>query len=355
MENKSLYTREQLVDLLASRGEKQAELLKKSQRVKLENVGDKVYLRGLVELSNKCSKNCYYCGIRVGNLHCIRYTVSDQEVLEAAIFAYQNGFGSVVLQAGECSDTDYIRRIQNLLSKMMQVSNGNLGITLSLGEQTKETYLRWKEAGALRYLLRMETSNPNLYAKLHPQNHSFEERLNCLYSLKEIGYQVGTGVMIGLPFQTLEDLADDLLFFQTLDVDMVGMGPYVEHKETPLYQYKDLLYEKFERYEYTMNMLALLRIMMPQINIAATTALGSIKEMGREQAIRIAANVIMPNLTPFVYRENYFLYDNKICINESHLDSLNNIQALVNRAGAVLALGEQGNSLHFKNKKDIKN
>lgn len=344
------FEREEIVYLLQSRGEEQVFLHKRAQQVKLEMIGNKVYLRGLIELSNRCTKNCYYCGIRLGNEKVKRYMVSDEEVLSAASFAYENKYGSVVLQAGECTNKTYILQVENLLKEIMKLSNNELGITLSLGEQSKDTYKRWRDAGAKRYLLRIEASNKELYTKLHPHTHSYEERLKCLYDLKELNYQVGTGVMIGLPYQSLEDLADDLLFFKSFDIDMVGMGPYIEHKETPLFAKHTELLSPNERYQLSLNMIAVLRLMMPRINMAASTAMGSIVEGGREAAIRIGANILMPNLTPFTYRENYFLYDGKICIEESQEDSLVNLQALVTRAGADIGFAEHGDSLHYWNK-----
>ncbi|MEG1572427.1 MAG: [FeFe] hydrogenase H-cluster radical SAM maturase HydE [Bacteroidales bacterium] len=350
---KNNFTLEEIVYLLQTRGAEQAFLHAKAEALKLETIGNRVHLRGLIEYSNRCSKNCYYCGIRMANKHVERYVVSDEEVVDAAIFAYKNKYGSLVLQAGECSDNAYILHIENLLKKIMQVSNGELGITLSLGEQSRDTYKRWKEAGATRYLLRIEASNKELYEKLHPANHSYEKRLRCLYELQDLNYQVGTGVMIGLPFQSTIDLANDLLFFKSFDIDMVGMGPYIEHKETPLYAECKQLLSHEERYQLSLNMIAVLRLMMPYINMAASTAMGSIVEGGREAAIRVGANILMPNITPFKYRENYFLYDGKICIEESQEDDLVNLKALVSRAGSTLGWDEHGDSKHYWHKQNI--
>ncbi|MEG1498725.1 MAG: [FeFe] hydrogenase H-cluster radical SAM maturase HydE [Bacteroidales bacterium] len=346
----NLQTSEQIVAALQRRGPQAKALQEYAREIKLQSVGNQVYLRGLIEYSNCCSKSCYYCGIRGGNPQVHRYTVSTEETLEAARFAYENGFGSIVLQAGERNDKAYTQQIEKLLLDIDKISKGELGITLSLGEQNRSTLLRWKQAGAKRYLLRIEASDPTLYAKLHPADHSYQKRLECIDLLKDLNYQVGTGVMIGLPFQTYENLAQDLLFFQKRDIDMIGMGPYIEHAQTPLYAYKDQLLSIEERYILSLNMLAVLRILMPDINIASTTAMGSLKKEGREEAIRIAANVIMPNLTPFSYREDYFLYQDKICINESNADSKINIEALVQRAGCKIAYHAHGDSHHFFNR-----
>ena len=219
-----------------------------------------------------------------------------------------------------------------------------------MGEQSEEIFKQWFELGATRYLLRIESSDRELYKKLHPDNdvHSYDLRINCLKALKKIGYQVGTGVMIGLPFQTIENLADDLIFFRDLDIDMCGMGPYIEHKDTPLYVHKDKLLPKIDRFNLTLKMVALLRIIMKDINIAATTAMQTIDPQGREKAIKVGSNVIMPNLTPLKYRENYLLYDEKPCVKEAADVCASCIEARVHIAGAKIGYGEKGDSPHFK-------
>lgn len=324
-------------------------MLKRSQDVKVKEVGKKVYFRGLIEFSNVCAKDCLYCGIRKGNDKVIRYQAKDEEILEACRFAWENNFASVVLQSGELSSSAYVKRVDKLLQKIKQLSNNELGITLSCGEQTRETYRRWFESGAHRYLLRIESSNPDLYYKIHPKNeiHSFEKRVEALGFLKETGYQVGTGVMIGLPFQTYEDLANDLLFLKKLDIDMCGMGPYIEHEDTPLYKHRHLLKTKQERFDLALNMIAVLRILMPDINIAAATALQAIDPAGREKALAVGANVIMPNLTPTAYREEYQLYEDKPCLDEDAELCRNCLEARIHVAGAEIGYGEWGDSKHF--------
>jgi len=231
------FSKDDIIRLLKSKDEEEKALFVKSSEIKLENIGKNVHFRGLVEFSNICKKDCLYCGIRAGNPKVDRYDIADEEILKAAKFAYENNYGSLVLQSGERSDQKFIDRIENLLQEIKKLSNNELGITISIGEQTKETYQKWFEAGAHRYLLRIESSNKDLYNKIHPNNeeHSHETRLKCLKNLQEIGYQTGTGVMIGIPFQTYDDLANDLLFMQKFDIDMVGMGPFIEHDQTPLY------------------------------------------------------------------------------------------------------------------------
>ncbi|WP_294599684.1 [FeFe] hydrogenase H-cluster radical SAM maturase HydE [uncultured Rikenella sp.] len=278
--------------------------------VRDRTVGRRVYLRGLIELSNRCRKNCLYCGIRSGNGRAERYELTDGEVLEAARGAWRAGYGSVVIQAGERTDGAFVERVERLVEEIGRMSEGKLGITLSLGEQTAEVYRRWYRAGAHRYLLRIEASSPVLYGRLHPADHRYERRVACLEALRETGYQVGTGVMIGLPFQRVEDLADDLLFFRRMDIDMCGMGPYIEHPQTPLAGVRSE-FTREERLQLALRMIALLRLEMPDINIAATTALHALHPRGRELGVAAGANILMPNVTPEVVRGNYRLYEGK--------------------------------------------
>ena len=343
-------SRDEIIYLLGLKGKERSLLRKRAAEVKDKVVGNKVYFRGLIEYSNKCKKDCYYCGVRASNKNPNRYEVEEQEVLDAAKFAYENKFASLVIQSGERSDEAFISKIESILKKIKQLSDHKLGITLSCGEQSKETYARWKAAGAHRYLLRIETSSKKLYSKLHPQDqvHNFDARISALKRLRDTGYQVGTGVMIGLPFQSLEDLADDLLFFKELDIDMAGMGPFIEHKETPLYQYKEELMSLQDRFDLSLNMVALLRIIMKDINIAATTAMQAIDPQGREKALMIGANIIMPNLTPVKYREDYLLYEDKPCIDEEAEECQNCLEARIRIAGGQIGYNEWGDSLHFK-------
>ncbi len=350
---KENFSKEDIIYLLSCNAIERKELFRKALAIKKEYVGNKVYFRGLIEYSNKCGKNCYYCGIRASNSEVSRYTLAKQEVLDAAMFAYKSNYGSLVIQSGEKANEQFINEIEELIIEIKKLSNNNLGITISLGEQTQETYQRWFNAGAHRYLLRIEASNQNLYKQLHPndENHSFDKRLECLKTLKSIGYQVGTGVMIGLPFQTISDLADDLIFLKEFDIDMCGMGPYIEHEKTPLYKYKDSLPEKEDRFVLSLKMVAILRIMMKNINIAATTAMQTLDPSGREKAIMAGANIIMPNLTPVKYRENYLLYEDKPCIDEEAEECKNCLEARIKIAGASIGYNEWGDSKHFIEKK----
>ena len=346
--------RNQIISLLASTGDLRKSLFEHAARVKREHVGDLVYFRGLIEFSNNCRKNCLYCGIRSGNRKVKRFNLFDEEIVSAAIFANDNGYGSIVLQSGEIHGKMFTKRIESLLKKIHAATNDRLRITLSCGEQEKDVYRRWFESGAKRYLMRIETSNQDLYARLHPndQRHSFRKRLDCLNILKETGYQTGTGVMIGLPFQTPGDLADDLLFLKNNDIVMIGMGPYLEQADTPLYMYRSQLLPLAERFDLTLKMIAILRIMMKDVNIAATTALQTIDKLGREKAIMAGANVIMPNITPGMYRNDYSLYDNKPCTDENPEDCRTCLEARIALTGNNIAFGEWGDSAHFKNRTD---
>lgn len=339
--------------LLSAKGDEAVTLRSFANEIKQKHLDNFVYFRGLTEFSNKCSKNCYYCGIRAGNKNVERYDVSDNDILDAVRFAHEHNYGSVVLQAGERSDKTFIERVDNLLKKIKQISNNELGITISLGEQTYETFQRWFESGAHRYLLRIESSNKELYYKIHPQNekHSFDKRLQALHDLKDIGYQTGTGVMIGLPFQTRDDLVGDLNFMRTFDIDMVGMGPYIDHKDTPLYEYRDQLMPQKDRFEMTLNMISLLRILMPDINMASATALQAIDPMGREKALKAGANVIMPNVTPGMYRNDYKLYENKPCTDEEASDCVSCLEMRIGLTGNKVGYGKWGDSKHYYNRR----
>lgn len=343
------FSRDELVRLLVAEDDERQQLFQRAQAVKLQNIGNKVYFRGLIEFSNICAKDCLYCGIRKSNEKVVRYEASDDEILEACRFAWQNRFGSVVLQSGELSSPAFVKRVDTLLRKIKDLSDNELGITLSCGEQTVETYLQWFESGAHRYLLRIESSNPELYRKIHPEDnfHSFGRRLQALKDLKSCGYQVGTGVMIGLPFQTTEDLANDLLFLKQMDVDMVGMGPYIEHEDTPLYTFRNDLKTKQQRFDLALKMVAALRLLMPDINIAAATALQAIDPAGREKALTIGANILMPNLTPCDYRKEYQLYEDKPCLDEDAELCRNCLEARIELAGCEIGYGEWGDSKHF--------
>lgn len=342
-----------LAAMLNTTGEERKILFRESARIRDAHVGKKVYFRGLIEFSNRCSKDCYYCGIRKSNKKVSRYNLADDAILQAAKYAYEQNYGSIVIQGGEISSPAFTLRIENLLKQIKQLSGNSLGITLSLGEQPRQTYKRWREAGAHRYLLRIETSDRELYRKIHPgdKKHDFDTRYACLQTLRELDYQTGTGVMIGLPFQTATHLANDLLFMKAFDVDMVGMGPYIEHHDTPLYAFREELLPIEERFDLALKMIATLRILMKDINIAAATALQTIDPLGREKAVKIGANVIMPNVTPGLFRNDYALYENKPCTDEEPEDCSNCLDARIQLADGEIGYGEWGDSKHYTKRK----
>jgi biotin synthase len=352
--SKDFLSLSDIKDLLSTTEELGQKLIRNhAYQIKSEVLGKVVHYRGLLEISNKCEKDCYYCGIRATNSTINRYELSKDEIIAAAQFALEAGYGSIVIQSGEKSNQKFIKYIEESLIAIKNISDNKLSITLSCGEQTDETYLRWRAAGADRYLLRIETTNINLYHQIHPHNnkHSFDLRMKALYSLKKFGYQLGTGIMIGLPNQTIADLAKDLEFFREFDIDMVGMGPYIEHSQTPLYQHKNLLMTLDQRYQLSLLMIATLRIIMKDINIAAATALQAIKWNGREEAILSGANIIMPNITPKNYRSQYLLYENKPCTDEQPNMCKNCLEARITKLGEKVGYFESGDSLHIlKNK-----
>lgn len=313
MESISFNDRNQVLNnlgLILSCNHYNQQLFKTADQVRQKYHGDGVHLRGLIEFSNYCSRSCYYCGLRKENKAPERYRLSQEEIISAALTAEELGYGTVVLQSGE--DNYFTQEIIAKIVKEIKEKTG-LAITLSLGERTKEDYQVWRQAGADRYLLRFETSDPKLYEKLHPAG-SFQNRIDNLYWLKESGYQLGSGSLIGLPGQTVQSLASDLRLYKELDLDMVGLGPFLMNPETPLAESQN------GSFELTLKMLALTRIILPKAHLPATTALGTIDNKGREKALQNGANVMMPNVTPREYRANYQLYPDKICIDENPLD-----------------------------------
>lgn len=347
--DRDFHNREDLIAMLSAEGGERKLLFAKAAEIKQKYVGNKVYYRGLIELSNICSKNCYYCGIRKGNKSLKRYNLSDDEIIAAARFAWENKYASIALQSGEIESDAFTVRIENLLRRIMEMTDGSLGITISLGEQTEEVYRRWMEAGARRYLLRIEASDPELYLKLHPNDghHLFSRRVECLESLKRLGYQTGTGVMIGLPWQTVNHLAADIEFMREMDIDMCGMGPYIEHADTPLISKTDSLMPLIDRFDLSLKMIATMRIVMKDINIVAATALQAIDPMGREKGVMVGANIVMPNITPGKYRDSYKLYDNKPCTDDSEEDCKGCLEARLGLANADIGYGEWGDSVHY--------
>ncbi|PKN72889.1 MAG: [FeFe] hydrogenase H-cluster radical SAM maturase HydE [Candidatus Cloacimonetes bacterium HGW-Cloacimonetes-3] len=322
------------------------QLFQRAYEVKKQFVGTKVYFRGIVELSNVCKKNCYYCGIRSGNSDVERFTLSKDEAVTSALWAYDQQYGSVVIQSGERDDAQFVDFIEDIVSTIREKSNHELGITLSLGEQSEETYKRWYAAGAHRYLLRIETSNRELYRKLHPADHDWEYRVNCIRTLKRIGYQSGTGVMIGLPYQTLEHLVDDIMFFYDEDIDMIGMGPFIPHEDTPLANALPE-YNEAEHLDLALKMIAVCRIVLKDVNIASTTALQALKSDGREMGLLAGANIIMPNITDTKYRGNYQLYRGKPCLDENANLCRGCLEKRISSIGEEIGYAQWGDSPHY--------
>lgn len=324
-------------------------LLAVAEKCRRESIGNEVYPRGLIEFSNNCSSNCLYCGLRKNNHLLLRYNLNREEIVALARTAYELGLQSIALQSGEIASearvdflVDIIKRIKDLGS---QDANQSIGITLSVGELSYQQYMKLWEAGAHRYLLRMESSDPILFRAIHPPSQSYHRRLECLDALKDIGFQVGTGVMIGLPGQNYEHLAMDLLFFQERDIDMLGMGPYIPHPDTPLARVKaDTISDP---YNTTIKMMAIARLLMPDINMVASTALQSMHADGLIMGLKAGANVVMPVLTPEKYRPNYALYANKA------YKPLAQLQTEIQEAGYELALWKWGDSAHYHRRRGI--
>ena len=309
LEINQVLSKEEFTKLITNRTDSLSEyLFAKARKVREIYYGKDVYLRGLIEFTNHCKNDCYYCGIRKSNLHVERYRLTKEQILECCALGYALNYRTFVLQGGE--DRYFTQEIMVDIIQSIKQKYPDCALTLSLGEKSYDTYLAYYKAGADRYLLRHETANAIHYNQLHPEKLSSEKRKQCLSDLKKIGFQVGTGFMVGSPFQTPENLAEDMLYIHELQPQMVGIGPFIPHHETP---FSD---KESGSMELTLYMLGLLRLMIPHALLPSTTALGSINPKGREKGLLAGANVIMPNLTPVDVRDKYLLYDNKICISD---------------------------------------
>lgn len=305
-----------------------------ADEVRRENYKDEVYIRGLIEFSNYCKNNCYYCGIRCGNKKAVRYRLTKQDILDCCEEGYSLGFRTFVLQGGE--DPKFTDDIMCDIISSIRNRYPDCAITLSVGERSKETYQSYYDAGANRFLLRHETADEEHYNRLHPDNLSLENRKKCLFDLKEIGFQVGSGFMVGSPYQTTVNLVSDLRFLQSLQPDMIGIGPFIRHKDTPFANFESGSLTK------TLRLVSILRLMFPYSLIPSTTALGTIHPNGRELGLKAGANVVMPNLSPKRVRELYMLYNNKICTDEEAAESVDKLKEKVVSAGyrVVTARGD---------------
>jgi len=299
-----------------------------ADKVRKKNYGIDVYLRGLIEFSNICKNNCYYCGIRKDNSNVERYCLTKEQILECCQIGYDLGYKTFVLQGGENSVFSDIEICQ-IVSKIKE-QYSDCAITLSIGEKSKESYKKYFNAGAERYLLRHETANEEHYSKLHPSEMSLKNRKQCLWNLKEIGYQVGSGFMVGSPYQTTENLIEDIRFLQELQPDMIGIGMFLSHNDTPFREFSN------GSLDLTLKMISILRLIFPYALIPATTALGTISPIGRELGLKAGANVVMPNLSPKVVRKNYQLYDNKICTGEEAAECKGCLERRVKSVGYTI-------------------
>lgn len=303
---KQNITLEQLAGILSCDNESDIEHLHKAARQVTDEIyGNKVYIRGLIEFTNYCKNDCLYCGIRRSNKAADRYRLSEKDILECCHTGYELGFRTFVLQGGE--DPYYTDEIICSLIGQIKEKYPDCALTLSIGEKSRESYKRYFEAGADRYLLRHETANQDHYSRLHPRDMSLDNRKRCLWDLKEIGFQVGCGFMVGSPYQTIDTLYEDLKFIKDFKPHMVGIGPFIPQHATPFSK------EKAGGLEETLRLLSIIRLMNPHVLLPSTTALGTIHPQGRELGIKAGANVVMPNLSPTEVRAKYQLYDNKIC------------------------------------------
>lgn len=324
LKNDRALTDEEFRELIES-GSYDEDLRTAADEVRREHYGDKVFLRGLIEFSNCCKRDCLYCGLRASNRTADRYRLSKEEILGCCEEGYALGYRTFVLQSGE--DPYYTDDMICDIVAAIKERYPDCAVTLSIGEKSRESYQRYFDAGADRYLLRHESAGAEHYAKLHPANMTAENRQRCLRDLKEIGYQVGAGFMVGAPYQTTDNLIDDLRFLQALQPDMIGIGPFLTHRATPFADKPN------GSAELTLRLLSILRLMFPYVLLPATTALGTILPDGRERGLKAGANVVMPNLSPVSARKKYEIYENKICTGEESAQCRYCLEMRVKAAG----------------------
>ncbi|MEY8391174.1 [FeFe] hydrogenase H-cluster radical SAM maturase HydE [Lachnospiraceae bacterium] len=329
LEKTSRLTKEEWIALIQDRNQAAAQyLFERARYWQHKYFGNRIYTRGLIEFTNYCKNDCYYCGIRRSNRQAVRYRLTKEQIMECCGSGYELGFRTFVLQGGE--DGWFTQEKLLEIVRAIKKEYPDCALTLSLGERSKESYEELFRAGADRYLLRHETADRQHYRRLHPPELSAENRRQCLWDLKEIGYQTGTGFMVGSPGQTPEHLAEDMLFIRELEPHMAGIGPFVPHHETPFSQ------EAGGTVELTLFMIGLLRVMLPNLLLPATTALGTIDPQGREKGIQAGANVVMPNLSPTSVRKKYELYDNKICTGDEAAECRNCLSKRMKNIGYEL-------------------
>lgn len=342
----AIYSSELNYKILELLNKNHEQLQFEASQVTKQYYDSKVFPRALIEISNICAKNCDYCGIQKDNINVERYLMPPEKIIERAKFAKKNGINSLVLQSGEIKSTSFIYKMDEIIDNLSQLE---INLTLSFGEQDFKTLKHWKELGAQRYLLRMETFNKNIYAAIHPSNHSFYERIECLENLAELGYQVGTGILVGLPGMDQEDLVFEIKSLLDKKIDMVGLGPLVFHEYAPIFKKYNFNQEYlFKNYHDTLKVISILRILRPEINIAAATALDTFEHDGRIKAIKQGANVIMPNITPLEFRQKYTLYNNKPCIDNDNHECISCLNSKLTKEGYSLAFGESGVPLNYQ-------
>lgn len=342
LESESILEKDEYLFLIEHKDICSNYLFEKSSKTRDRVYGKKIFIRGLIEFTNICKNNCLYCGIRKDNTNIQRYRLSKEDILACADEGYKLGFRTFVLQGGEdgfFSDEVLCEIVSKIKKKYPKVA-----ITLSIGERSYESYKNLKEAGAERFLLRHETCCKSHYEKLHPKEMSYENRIRCLKDLKSLGYQVGCGFMVGSPYQTKENLAEELIFLKEIKPEMCGIGPFISHKNTPFKE------EKSGTVEMTLFMLGLIRLTLPEVLLPATTALGTIDAFGREKGINAGANVLMPNLSPISVRKKYMLYDNKICTGDEAASCIECLKKRIERTGCKIVVS-RGDNINFKEEK----
>ena len=345
IKNTHIASKPEFAYLLKNITDEELEILrKKAQKTSLEHFGNKIYIRGLIEFSSVCKNDCYYCGLRRSNKNAVRYRLSKEQILSCCNTGYKLGFRTFVLQGGE--DAYYTDDVMCDIVKSIKSDYPDCAVTLSLGERSKESFKKLFYAGADRYLLRHETADERHYGKLHPEEMSLENRKQCLFNLKDIGFQTGAGFMVGSPYQTYETLAEDLLFINELKPQMCGIGPFIPHKDT---KFKN---EKKGSVRLCLTLLSIIRLMQPDILLPATTALGTADSKGREKGILYGANVVMPNLSPVAHRADYSLYDNKICTGDEAAECIKCMSGRIKSIGYEIVT-DRGD--YKTRKKDDKN
>ncbi len=341
-----VLSKEEFVFLIENRtAESAGYLFEEAAKIREKNYGNGIYIRGLIEFTSYCKNDCFYCGLRRSNQCAERYRLTKEQIMQCCENGYALGFRTFVLQGGE--DPYFKDEIISDIIRSIKRSFPDCAVTLSIGEKSKESYRAYRNAGADRYLLRHETADNSHYAMLHPHSLSADNRKKCLFDLKELGFQTGSGFMVGSPYQTSENLADDMLFLKKLEPHMVGIGPFIPHSDTPFGD------RPAGSAELTLFMTGLLRLMLPCALIPATTALGTVDPNGRERAVLAGANVVMPNLSPGNVRRKYLLYNNKICTGDEAAEHIKKLERRFERIGCKISY-TRGDCVSIQNRNQNK-